>query len=127
MKELYGYEYSKTCPLVYALTVVGARWKLPIIWYLTEEDGLHYNELRRRVQGITDTALARALHELENDGILTRRDAKTMPMSVTYHLTDLGKKLMPALNALYGWGEEHRANAEKCKRSGGNECVKVFL
>ena len=37
MKELYGYEYSKTCPLVYALTVVGARWKLPIIWYLTED------------------------------------------------------------------------------------------
>ena len=40
-----------------------------------------------------------------------RHDAKTMPMSVTYHLTDLGKKLMPALNALYDWGEEHRASA----------------
>ena len=68
MKELYGYDYAKTCPLIYALTVVGARWKLPIVWYLTEEDGLHYNELRRRVQGITDTALARNLHELEDDG-----------------------------------------------------------
>ena len=73
MKELYGYDYAKTCPLIYALTVVGARWKLPIVWYLTEEDGLHYNELRRRVKGITDTALARCLHELEDDGILTRR------------------------------------------------------
>ena len=74
-----------------------------------------------RVQGIIDTALARALHELEEDGILTRHDAKTMPMSVTYHLTDLGKKLMPALNALYGWGEEHRASAEEYKRSDGNK------
>ena len=91
----------------------GARWKLPIVWYLTEEDGLHYNELRRRVKGITDAALARCLHELENDGIITRRDAKTMPMSVTYHLTDIGKKLIPALNALYGWGEAHFALTEK--------------
>ena len=74
-----------------------------------------------RVQGIIDTALARALHELEDDGILTRHDAKTMPMSVTYHLTDLGKKPMPALNALYGWGEEHRASAEEYKRSDGNK------
>ena len=74
-----------------------------------------------RVQGITDTALARALHELEEDGILTRHDAKTMPMSVTYHLTDLGKKLMPVLNALYVWGEEHRASAEEYKRSDGNK------
>ena len=45
MKELYGYDYAKTCPLIYALTVVGARWKLPIVWYLTEEDGLHYNAI----------------------------------------------------------------------------------
>ena len=115
MKELYGYDYAKTCPLIYALTVVGARWKLPIIWYLTEEDGLHYNELRRRVKGITDTALARSLHELEEDGIITRCDAKTMPMSVTYHLTDIGKKLMPALNELYGWGEEHCMLTESAK------------
>ena len=118
MKELYGYDYAKTCPLIYALTVVGARWKLPIIWYLTEEDGLHYNELRRRVKGITDTALARSLHELEEDGIITRCDAKTMPMSVTYHLTDIGKKLMPALNALYGWGEEHCTLTENAKIKG---------
>ena len=95
MKDLYGYDYAKTCPLIYALTVVGARWKLPIVWYLTEEDGLHYNELRRRVQGITDTALSRCLHELEEDGILTRVDAKTLPLSVTYHLTEIGKKEFP--------------------------------
>ena len=103
---------KEQCSGLYALTVVGARWKLPIVWYLTEEDGLHYNELRRRVQGITDTALARNLHELEDDGSIMRHDAKSMPMSVTYHLTDVGKKLMPALKELYSWGEEHRATVE---------------
>lgn len=63
------------CPIVYAMELIGSKWKIPILWNLTQEDNLHYNELKRRILGITNTMLTRALRELETDGLLTRNSA----------------------------------------------------
>ena len=52
--------------------------------------------------------LARALRELENDGLLIRVSADSVPPSVIYHLTETGKRLIPALDGLYLWGEAHQ-------------------
>lgn len=98
----------RRCPIVYALGVIGSKWKMPIVYQLTLEDGLHYNELRRRLQGgITNTTLTRALRELEAEGLVERRSAGSVPPSVTYHLTDQSRGLAPVFDALYAWGEGH--------------------
>ena len=102
------------CPIVYAMELIGSKWKIPILWNLTQEDNLHYNELKRRILGITNTMLTRALRELETDGLLTRNSAGTVPPSVTYELTHLGKQLIPSLEGLYAWGE---ANQKKLKQA----------
>ena len=96
------------CPIVYAMELIGSKWKIPILWNLTQEDNLHYNELKRRILGITNTMLTRALRELETDGLLTRNSAGTVPPSVTYELTDLGKQLIPSLEGLYALGEANQ-------------------
>ena len=104
-----GYEeerYSR-CPIAYAMEIVGSKWKMPILWNLTQEDSLHYNELRRRMPSITNTALTRALRDLERDGLVTRHSAGSVPPSVTYALTDVGAELVPSLDGLYAWGERH--------------------
>lgn len=67
------------------------------LWYLMLKDGQHYNELKRTVEGITNTMLTRSLRELEEDGLLYRHDHQTNPPSVTYHLTDLGKSLIDTM------------------------------
>ena len=79
---------------------------------------MHYNELRRHLGGVTNTVLARNLKELEQDGLVIRKSAGSVPPSVTYELTEEGKKLTVPLEGLYQWGEQHRllyqkpANAE---------------
>ena len=68
---------------------------------------LRYNELRRRVTGITPIMLTRCLRELESDGIIARKQCGTVPpLTVEYSLTPRGESLIPALRSLYQWGEE---------------------
>ena len=94
-------EYSRKCPALYVMEVIGAKWKIPILWALISEDGIHYNKLKRKVQGITNTMLTKCLRELENDKLIYRVSLGSVPPSVTYHLTEDGKEIMPTLNQLY--------------------------
>jgi DNA-binding HxlR family transcriptional regulator len=94
------------CPLIYALEIIGQKWKLPIMWYLFENDFTRYNELKRKVKGITNMMLSKSLKELEEHNLIVRIQYETIPPKVEYSLTERGKKLLPALNELSKWGEE---------------------
>ena len=109
-----GFEnpYEEKCPIVYAMSIIGAKWKIPILWHLAHCDVLHYNELKRHLNGITNTVLTRCLQELEQDRIIIRRSDGSVPPTVTYELTALGKELIPALDGLYNWGNSHRNGSE---------------
>ena len=99
--------YDDKCPILYAMELIGSKWKLPIIWYLTEsaEHTLRYNELQRRVSGVTSTMLTKCLKELERDNLITRKQYNTIPPTVEYSLTKLGESLIPALKSLTDWVE----------------------
>lgn len=96
--------YDTNCPILFALKLVGQKWKLPILWHLLDNEVLHYNELKRQVKGITNTMLTKSLRELETDGLVFRHQYNTIPPSVEYTLTEDGKTLLPTLNELYHWG-----------------------
>ena len=100
--------YKEKCPILYAMSIIGAKWKIPILWHLAHYEILHYNELKRHLNGITNTVLTRCLRELEQDNIVVRKSDGSVPPSVTYELTALGNELVPALDGLYNWGECHR-------------------
>ena len=55
--------YADKCPILYAMEILGSKWKLPIIWYLADNENntLRYNELQRKLNGITSTMLAKCL------------------------------------------------------------------
>lgn len=107
------YVYIGECPIVYAMTLIGSKWKMPILWNLTYNGGMHYNELKRSVRGITNTMLTRCLRELEEAKVIIRVSDKGVPPSVIYYLSDIGEKLVPSLNGLYQWGEEYIKYIEK--------------
>ena len=44
---------EKKCPILHAMNVIGSKWKLPLIWYLHEKENTRFNELKRRIPGIT--------------------------------------------------------------------------
>ena len=103
------------CPVLYALDIVGQKWKRPILWYLHAQENTRYNELKRRVAGITNMMLTKSLRELEADGLVARTVYDTIPPKVEYALTDNGAALLPALNALYQWGTAQMARKDTQK------------
>jgi DNA-binding HxlR family transcriptional regulator len=115
--------HETKCPLTYALDIIGQKWKLPIMWYLFENDVTRYNELKRKVKGITNMMLTKSLKELEEHNLIVRIQYETIPPKVEYSLTERGKKLLPTLNELSKWGEE-QLKLDKPKL---NEHVKVSL
>ena len=98
---------NKKCPILCAMNVIGSKWKLPIVWYLHEKDATRFNELKRRIQGITNIMLTKSLREMEKDGIILRRELISEPPKVVeYSLTEFGLELISALNELYAWGQK---------------------
>jgi DNA-binding HxlR family transcriptional regulator len=102
------------CPLTFALNLIGGKWRLPIIWALSKNGTMRYNELRRSIGGITNMMLTQSLRELESYGIVYRKQYMEIPPRVEYSLTQSGENLIPALKALASWGKE-------MKRSDGSK------
>jgi DNA-binding HxlR family transcriptional regulator len=106
-QELYKSNFDN-CPLTHALNLIGGKWRLPIIWALSRNGTLRYNELKRSINGITNMMLTQSLKELEADGIINRRQFNEIPPRVEYSLTECGTELIPALKALASWGSRMR-------------------
>jgi DNA-binding HxlR family transcriptional regulator len=69
----YDCPCSETCPLNYALSLIGGKWKLQIICTLNSSGVLRFNAIQRKLDGISNTVLAKALKELEGDGLVKKR------------------------------------------------------
>jgi DNA-binding HxlR family transcriptional regulator len=95
--------YADECSVAYAMSIIGGKWKIAIIWKLL--DGrLRYSELRRRLGDISEGVLINQLKELEVDAIVRRIDYKEVPPHVEYELTQRGKSLQSALREIDHWG-----------------------
>ena len=96
----------KDCPVKYALDVLSGKWTMYILYILTEQEAIRFNELQRQVGSISALMLSRTLCELEKNGLVLRREFNAIPPHVEYSLTDLGRALTPALNSLAQWGHQ---------------------
>ena len=92
------------CPLMSALKLIGGKWKIPILCALHQDGTTRYNELKRKIRGITNTMLASSLKELEDDGLICRKQYDEMPVRVEYTLTAAYDGLIPILKQLALWG-----------------------
>jgi DNA-binding HxlR family transcriptional regulator len=87
------------CPLTECMAFLGGAWTPNIIWYL-REGPRRFNELRGDVVGISAKVLSQRLQRLEADAVVERRVMPTAPPTVEYELTDLGRELLPAVDAI---------------------------
>lgn len=99
-------EKSELCPVVYAISHLGGKWKLIVLHQLMEQP-MRFGELRRAIPEITQRMLTLTLRELEEDGIVNRKVFEVVPPHVEYSLTELGTQLEPVMDSLRSWG---RAN-----------------
>jgi DNA-binding HxlR family transcriptional regulator len=109
--------------VVETLALIGDKWTVMVVGALSKGP-IRYNEIRRRVEGISQRMLTLTLKGLEQDGLFTRTMYPMIPPRVDYELTELGRKLIVPLKALAKWARENRpamlAAREAFQRRGQN-------
>ena len=93
----------ETCPLNRALGLIGGKWKMQILCALSNHGPTRYNRLKKTLDGVSNTVLANALRELEEDGLVLRREYLEVPVRVEYEITAPGRALVPILDQLGDW------------------------
>lgn len=94
------------CPVDVALSLIAGKWKPMILWLLTAKRR-RFGELQAAMPELAHKVLSQQLRQLEADGVIRRRVQDTAPKRPEYELTDFGRTLRPALNALASWGKAH--------------------
>ncbi len=102
-----------TCPITATMKVLGGKWKPILINAIYFTAPARFGELKRSVNGITQSMLTQQLRELEEDGIISRKIYAEIPPRVEYTLTEFGLTLSPILQSMAKWGKEYRINKQK--------------
>lgn len=99
------------CPSRHALEHVTGRWGTLIMLAL-REGPVRFNELRRRVAGVSEKMLSQGLQALERDGFVVREVLSTMPPRVEYQLTEVGRETSDHLKTLAAFLESRMPEVE---------------
>jgi DNA-binding HxlR family transcriptional regulator len=91
------------CPVRKALSVLGGKWKLVLIYQIGEET-IRYGELRKRLPDISERMFILELKSLLDDGVIARRSHGEVPPRVDYWLTERGKRVLPLIAQLEQFG-----------------------
>ncbi|AUG53753.1 winged helix-turn-helix transcriptional regulator [Thalassospira marina] len=97
------------------LDQIANKWSILILTVLCYRPA-RFNELMRRLDGITHKALADALKRLERNGLVNRRILATTPIGVEYSITPLGNSLKGPFEALYDWATTHGPALSEAQR-----------
>ncbi|ALD66611.1 winged helix-turn-helix transcriptional regulator [Spiroplasma cantharicola] len=100
----------QTCPVEFSLSILKNKWTIFIIRELLTTEK-RFNELKRNIPGVTTKVLTETLKHLEKMQIIDREVEETIPLKVTYSLTNLGISLKPVLDSLSDWGVKNLNNA----------------
>src|SRR5262245_25084407 len=95
--------YHRFCPLSMALEDVGDRWTLHIVYALLDGPK-RYADLQHFIRGAGSNVLGDRLTRLAESGIIGRSTGDTPGSDTTYHLTERGFGLAPAIQGLVAWG-----------------------
>jgi DNA-binding HxlR family transcriptional regulator len=98
--------FKATCPSREVFDRLGERWTGLVLLALRTET-LRFSELRRQIEGISQKMLTQTLRALERDGLVARTVFPTVPVTVQYELTELGRSLGEAVDVVRAWAYTH--------------------
>jgi DNA-binding HxlR family transcriptional regulator len=93
--------FSADCESRPILDQIANKWSMMVLGVLDEPR--RFNEIKRRLEGVTQRVLTQTLRKLERDGLIQRRVLPTSPVGVEYLITDLGESLREPFGHLYDW------------------------
>ncbi len=89
------------------LEVIQGKWRIPIILALTFGEK-RFGEIQRNIVDISPKMLSQELKALEENKIISRTLYDSMPVTVEYSLTPLGKSTKKMLDEILSWGTHFR-------------------
>jgi DNA-binding HxlR family transcriptional regulator len=96
------------CPLTAALSAVGGKWKMIIVYSLAERS-YHFAGVQKFLPDVSRKVLTEQLGELIADDIVKREETGPVPSRVMYSLTEYGQTLLPLIDYVKVWGSAHIA------------------
>jgi DNA-binding HxlR family transcriptional regulator len=96
--------YMENCPTRLVLDRIADKWALLILRLLAGEPR-RFNRIKREIEGISQKVLSQTLKDLERDGLVSRRAFATVPVTVEYSVTDLGRTLTDVASSISRWAE----------------------
>lgn len=116
-KPLQGNVMMAKCPSREIFQHLTSRWSGLVLIVLLQGTK-RFGELRRQIDGINERMLTQTLQQLEQDGLIDRKDFQTIPPHVEYSLTPLGKQAGEHLKNLVDWLQDNLGEilAQKEKR-----------
>lgn len=104
--------FLAACPSRKLLDRISDKWVTLILCALggAQRDAprpMRYSELSRQLAGVSQKMLTQTLRSLDRDGLVTRTVTPTVPVTVTYELTELGLSLRDTMRGIKGWAENH--------------------
>jgi DNA-binding HxlR family transcriptional regulator len=106
IKKMFGHIDRRTaeyCPIRDVMALASDKWSILIVLYLGYYPILRFNELKKKVYGISNKVLSEKLKLLEADGYLSRTLYPEVPIRVEYALTDFGHSYLQKLLDLTEW------------------------
>jgi DNA-binding HxlR family transcriptional regulator len=103
--------FLAACPSRQVLDRISDKWVTLILCALAG-GALRYRDLGRVIAGVSQKMLTQTLRTLEREGLVSRTLTPGVPVRVDYSLTPLGQSLMPAVNAIKAWAQEHIGEIE---------------
>ncbi|MEC3953459.1 helix-turn-helix domain-containing protein [Nocardia sp. CDC153] len=96
--------YIQECPTRQLLDRISDKW-VSLLLNALADGPRRYGELSRTIAGVSQKMLTQSLRTMERDGLVTRTVIPAVPVRVDYELTDLGRSLLPIMQAIKGWAE----------------------
>ncbi len=98
---------TDSCHLQNVMNAIGGKWKMSVLCSLSNDGPTRYNDLKRKMKGVSNTMLSKSLKELEEDGLIRRKEYLEVPVRVEYETTDKVQSLFPILSELAAWGADN--------------------
>ncbi|CAN7392324.1 helix-turn-helix domain-containing protein [Rhizobium sp. LjRoot98] len=107
------------CAIRDVLDRIGDKWSYLIILKLADRPH-RFGELRKEIEDISQRMLTETLRSLQRDGLVDRTVHSTMPLSVGYSLTDMGRSLQEPMRGLVRWADDCLASIENARQAFDN-------
>lgn len=107
-------DLTARCPIRDVLDRIGDKWSVLVLSHL-EHGPKRFGVLRREISDISQRKLTGTLRHLQRDGFISRTVYPTVPPSVEYALTDLGRSLLRPLDQLVAWTASNHADVKRAR------------